>query len=84
VAKQSIAALVLIEMDPDTFDVSTAGSTAALRKAVLDNLCNATRLVAVMTEDEARLMMAAHEAGLRALGGEINRPPADYIPPTRD
>jgi hypothetical protein len=84
VAKQSIAALVIIDMDPETIDVSSAGSTAALRKAVLDNLCNTTRLVAVMTEDEARLMLAAHDAGLRAIGGEIHRPPADYVPPTRD
>jgi hypothetical protein len=84
VTSQSIAAIVIIDMDPETIDVSSAGSTAALRKAVLDNLCNTTRLVAVMTEDEARLMLAAHDAGLRAIGGAVNRPPADYVPPTRD
>lgn len=81
---QSIAAMVILEMDPEKIDVSTAAGTAGLRKAILDNLCNVRRVVAVMTEEEARLMCEAHDAALRAIGGMIRRPPADYVPPTRE
>lgn len=83
-ANQLIAAMVVIEIDPDKIDVSTAGGASALRKTVLDNLCNVRRVVAIMTEDEAQLMLTAHDAALRSFGGTVHRPPADYVPPTQD
>jgi hypothetical protein len=87
--KRSLAVIVLIETEdsrlfPEHVNVSTPRQTAQLRKAVLDNLSNVTRIVAVMSEDNARLMCAAHDAGMRAIGELVPYPPKSYVPPTRD
>lgn len=86
---RSIACLVLIETDdprlfPENVDVARPAKAAALRKAVIDNLPKLTRVVMVMEEETAQLMCAAHDIAARESGLTVNRPPAGYIPPTRD
>jgi hypothetical protein len=85
--KRSIAALVLFESDDqrlfiENLDVSTPAKVDWLRAAVVRNLAKLTRVVMVTSEEEARLMMAAHEAILRATGpngAQLLRPPRDYV-----
>jgi hypothetical protein len=75
----------------------TAAGMAALRRAILQHLPkDATRLIAVMPVNQARLLTMLHEAygeaivdGLRAAGIDMAspnfvRPPADYVPPTQE
>ena len=89
--KHTIAVLVQIEtndprLDPDTINVSTARATAALRAAVLANLKRITRVIAVMPIEQARAITLLHEGLGELLLNEMlaDRPPPDYIPPTRD
>jgi hypothetical protein len=90
VTKIKLSVMVLIETEdsrlfPENIDVSTAANTARLRRAVIENLPLVTRIVAVMGEEEARLMMAAHHHAMRQSGADkLFRPPPDYVPPTRD
>lgn len=90
-SKKSIAVMVLIETDDprlniDHISVSTAKAAAQLRQAVIDNLPKLTRVVVLMSEEEARLMSAVHRAAIESLGkkGKVHRPPSDYVPPTRE
>jgi hypothetical protein len=83
----SIAVMVLIETDDLVLirhDVSTAGNAAAVRAAVIRELPNLTRVVMVTEEDTARLMCFAHDVAARESGVEPDRPPASYVPPTRE
>lgn len=85
---RSIAVMVLIEtddprLDPAIVNNSTPAKTAALRRAVIDNLPNLTRVVMVMPEEHARLMAIAHDYAAQAAGLEPNYPPPGYVPPTR-
>lgn len=87
--KQSIAVMVLIEtddprLDPSTINVNTTKATATLRQAVIDNLPSLTRVVAVMPEENARLMMSTHDLLSEAVGHPAHRPPRRYVPPTRE
>jgi hypothetical protein len=87
--KRSIAVLVLIETDdkrlfPEKIDLSTIAGTARLRQAVIDNLPKMTRVVMVTSEATARMMAEAHAMAAGMGLGEIEMPPANYIPPTRD
>lgn len=86
--KQSICVMMVIQTDDPRLmdmDVSTAAKTGALRKAVIDHLPTA-RVVAVMPEEQARIMMMGHEIAASAAGmtHTIHRPPGDYVPPTSD
>jgi phospholipase C len=90
-AKYKVVAFVQIEtddprLDPERIDVSTAAATATLRRAVIAALPKkVSRLIAVTAVETAELMCMAHDAGAAAAGlGGVKRPPADYIPPTRD
>lgn len=91
--KQIIAVLVQIEtddprLDPSSDMVATAERTALVRQAVIDNLPNLTRLIAVMPIEHSRLLMMLHEAHVEDIakrlgttGGAFVRPPRDYVPP---
>jgi hypothetical protein len=86
--KKSIAVMVLLEtddkrLDPERLDVSTAAKAAAIRKAVIDNLPHLTRVVMVLPEETAKLMSAAHNIAAREAGFHPQRPPFDYVPPSR-
>jgi hypothetical protein len=86
---RSVAVMILVDttdsrLFPENVDVSTAKNTATLRRVVLDNLANVTRIVMVMEEATAQVMALAHDLAARESGLTINRPPADYVPPTRD
>lgn len=63
-----------------------AGAFAAIRHAVLSRLPkDVERLIAIMPVEEAKQLMRLHEAFGEELGAEpFGRPPADYVPPTRD
>jgi hypothetical protein len=84
-AKRTIAALVILEtddprLDPDGVSVSTVAGTSDLRRAVIENLPNLTRVVMLMTEPAARLLTDASKAS----GISVNYPPRGFVPPTRD
>jgi hypothetical protein len=87
IRREPIVALVVLNtddprLDPQHLDVSTKEATAALRQAVIDALPSLSRVVQVLPESEARLMLRAHDIALREIaGGQVNRPPADYIAP---
>lgn len=90
-AKRSIAVMVLLETDDprlfvENLDHAAPAATATLRKAVIDNLPNLTRLVLVTSEENARIMTQAHTAVMQELGfgDSVIRPPAGYVPPTRE
>lgn len=68
-------------LDPEKISVATAADAAALRAAVIQAYPQLTRVIAVMTEAESRLMMLGHEAALRKSGIRFDRPPPDYKPP---
>jgi hypothetical protein len=84
----SFAVTVLIETDDPRIDpgkLQTVSGVAAMRRAIIENLPKLTRVVAVQPEEEARLMFAAHDMACRESGLlGITRPPADFVPPTRD
>lgn len=85
----SIAVICLIETDDPRIDpekMRSAGDVARMRKAVIENLPKLTRIVAVMPEELARLMVSAHDIAMSLSGADslIHRPPAGYVPPTRD
>jgi hypothetical protein len=49
---------------------------------VIDALPSLTRVVAVLPESEARLMLRAHDIAVSEMaGGQIDAPPRDYIAP---
>lgn len=80
----SIAVLVLLDtddphLDPEQIDVGTVRSAASVRAAVVASLPKLTRVVAVMPEEQARLMMAALEAV-----SKTSRPPKSYVAPSRE
>lgn len=86
--KHSLAVMVIIEtddprLDPDTIDVSTVDATIALRSAVIDNLASLTRVVMVLHEPEAHLMVRAHAIAARSAGLDhlFERPPSGYRAP---
>jgi uncharacterized protein (DUF2336 family) len=85
-----VAVLVILDTDdrrltPEAIDsaMATAGGVHRLRKAVLDRFArDMTRLVAVMPEEHARMLMLLHEAVGEDLGGDgFVRPPKDFVPP---
>lgn len=82
--------LVIIQTDDARFDPAklspyTAAKAADIRRAVIDNLPHLERVIAIMSEPEARAMMKLHEAIKLGLDvGDVLRPPPDYVPPTRD
>ena len=87
--KRSLAVLALIETDdprlfPENLSVATAAETAALRKTVIEHLPELTRVVFVTDEETAQLMMLAHDIAAKEAGLQVERPPQDYVPPTRD
>jgi hypothetical protein len=89
--KHTVVVMVQIEtndprLDPDNICVGTVRDTAALRVAVLANLKRLTRVIAVFPPEHAKALMLLHEAMGEELTGEqmADRPPPDYIPPTRD
>jgi len=83
--REPIVALVLLHSDDPRLrdiDVSTKAATASLRQAVIDALPSLTRVVAVLPESEARLMLRAHDIAVSEIaGGQVNAPPRDYIAP---
>jgi hypothetical protein len=85
-----VAVLLIIETDdarlsPERLDeaMTDATATRALRRAVLAHIPRrVTRVVAVMPEEHARLLMMLHEAVGTDLGAEpFQRPTPDYEPP---
>jgi hypothetical protein len=89
--KYTVAVMVQIEtndprLDPANISVATARSTEIVRVAVLANLKRVTRVIAVLPVFHAKALMALHEAmGEQLLGEKMSdRPPPDYVPPTRD
>jgi hypothetical protein len=77
--------------------VKTAGGMSRMRHAILQHLPNdVTRLIAVLPPKHAALLMMLHEsvgsdiaemaraAGIPVGNTDFVRPPADYVPPTRD
>jgi hypothetical protein len=89
--KHTVVVMIQIEtndprLDPENISVDTAAATAALRVAVLANLKRLTRVIAVLPVEHAQAMMQLHEAAGEMLLGErvAERPPSDYVPPTRD
>jgi hypothetical protein len=89
--KHTVVVMVQIEtnddrLDPERIAVDTVAGTAALRVAVLANLKRLTRVIAVLPVEHAKALMLLHEAAGEMLIGEkmAERPPSDYVPPTRD
>jgi hypothetical protein len=93
--KFAFAAMVIIETDDprlsevaliDMAHSNSAGPVATVRRAVLQHLPrDVQRLVAVMPVEQAKQLMLLHEAIGDELGVDIAvRPPAGYMPPTRD
>jgi hypothetical protein len=91
--KHKLIVMVQIETDdprlaPSADMVATAERAKEVRQAVIDNLPRLTRLIAVLPEEHARLLMMLHEAHGKELAkhtgtsGAFVRPPADYKPPT--
>jgi hypothetical protein len=90
-AKYQVCAIVQIEsddprLDPDALEVDTPAKAAALRRAVLKSLPRkVTRVIAVLPVDFAKLMLHAHEQAAEIAGlATVLRPPAGYVPPTRE
>jgi hypothetical protein len=84
----SIAVLVLLETDdpvlqPANLDVSSVQAVSRLRRAVVKALPKLTRVVAVMDEEQARLMMFAHNRAVQESGADILWPPSAYVPPDK-
>jgi hypothetical protein len=93
VAKNTVVVMVQVETDDPRLtpaglvaSVGSARGTQAMRDIVLSHLPGAvTRLIAVMPEHQARMLMMLHEAvGARLGDGPFVRPPPGYVPPTRD
>lgn len=68
-----LAVLVIIDtddplLDPDRLDVSTVAKTAALRASVIRALPKLERVIMVTPEPMARVMMAAHQHSMEAIG----------------
>lgn len=86
-ATRTLAVMVLIETDdptlfPENLDNSTIRAVKRLRDAVVRALPGLSRVVALMSEPEARLMFAAHKMACEQAGiGEVLRPPAQYVAP---
>jgi hypothetical protein len=88
------AALLLIKTDDPLLSEqglilasNTASGTARMRQVLLEHLPDAvTRLVAVMSIEQAQLVMAVHDELTKDVTGEsqVKRPPADDVPPTQD
>jgi hypothetical protein len=71
----------------DAISVDTARDSARLRRAVLQHLPkDVTRVIAVFPVEHAEMLMLLHEAVGKELMGEpvADRPPPDYVPPTRE
>lgn len=88
-AKRTIAVFVLIETDnprlfPENIDVSTVPAAARLRMDVLKEMPDSvTRVMFVCHETMARAMCDATDQVAKKFGFPPERPPQDYIPPTR-
>jgi hypothetical protein len=96
--KIEIAVMVVIETDDPRLTpeavveaMTTASGVAGIRRVVLGHLPDdVTRVLAVMDQEQAELLMMMSEGVGRtvaqALGlrHQVIHPPADYIPPTRD
>lgn len=89
--KYRVCALIQIatndpRLDPDAIDISSAKATARLRQAVIDNLPKRVeRVISVLPVDLAQFIMETHEAACAVVGvNAADRPPPDYIPPTRE
>jgi hypothetical protein len=90
--KHSVVVMLQIETDdPRLSDGALAkfGSieaVAAVRAAVVDVVPrDIARVIAVFPVEHARLLMMLHEAVGKDLGnGAFVRPPAGYVPPTRE
>lgn len=67
-----------------SLDVSSAAATARLRQAVIANVRRLTRVVMVTSEETARLICYAHDIASHAAGRGNDRPPPDYVPPSRE
>lgn len=85
---ERIAIIVVLETDdrdlqPENIDVSTVKAVAALRRAVIRNLPKLSRVVAVMSEDHAKMMCQTHSEIMAGIRSDCF-PPVDYVPPTRD
>lgn len=90
-AKYQVCAIVQIEtddprLDPDRLEVDTPAKAAALRQAVLKSLPHqVTRVIVVLPVDLAKLMLHAHDQAAEIAGlTTVLRPPASYIPPTKE
>lgn len=69
-------------LDPGCINVSTAESTAELRRLVVENLPLMTRVVAVLDEETARLMVETHNRVCEKMGlPGVVRPPGSYQAP---
>jgi hypothetical protein len=68
--KQTFAALVVIESEDPILDAAQGDDPARLRAAVVAALPRLTSVVALMPEDEARLMIHAHLIALEHAGVE--------------
>ena len=86
---RSLAVIVLVETDDpalqaSNIDVRTVTGVSKLRRAVVKALPKLTRVVAVMDEEQARIMMMAHDRAVRESGASALWPPSSYVPPTND
>lgn len=92
--KRTLAVMTIIETEdarlfPENLDVSTLDAVQATRAAVIANLPNVRRVVVLMDEEEARLMLAAHALAAERSGLEdmfrvppvAYRAPFDIVPP---
>lgn len=63
-----IAAIVVIETDDGRLTGATRSGVAGLRDAVIAGLPGLSRVIGIMSEPEARLMLGAHVTAMRAAG----------------
>jgi hypothetical protein len=85
----AIAVMVLIETDdptlqPGNLDTTTAQAVARLRQKIINALPDLRRVVCVMDEEQARVMMLAHNMAMLKSGATVLWPPVTYVPPTMD
>jgi hypothetical protein len=87
-APRTLVAMVLIETTdervfPENADLTTPATVEVVRTALIANLPNIRRVVAVMDEGTARMMCAGHAFAARAAGLDmtLRMSPEDYRPP---
>jgi hypothetical protein len=87
--KYSVAVMIQIDtnderLNPHNISARTVADAAQLRRAVMDNLDDLSRVIVVMTIGTAEIITRAHAALMQERGGRVEYPPKAYVPPTRD